>query len=259
MISRVHWVGVAALAMLSVATTSFAADSLSVSVFRPGRASIGGLVGGSLFLADKDYSHSRAANGGFEGRDSRPRVGMQATFRYVMTPSLRWQISPGWTWAGYEKDAPIPFTDPNYPNDATKEKILAQALPISAQVQYVRRIGGWYAHLGAGPNVSRVWVENRRKVLKDPVSKVLHRGFYPGVSGEFGAERFLKSLPSVSVEFAVDSHWIMAQRDEQFPSGFNSYLDVTAVKFGVNYFFEPKKRFEKKSGSSPHPAIPAGK
>ena len=154
MISRVHWAGAAALVLMSFATASFAADSLSV--YRPGRGSLGGQIGGSMFLADQDYSQSRAANGGFDGRDSRPRFGLQANFRYLMSPSWRWQISPGYTWTGYNAKSPIPFTDPNYPNDRTKEKILTQVMPVSGQLQFVHRIGNWYAHLGAGGNVSRV-------------------------------------------------------------------------------------------------------
>jgi hypothetical protein len=102
--------------------------------------------------------------------------------------------------------------------------------------------------------VYRVWVENRRKVMKDPITKVNHKGFYPGVSGQIGVERFLKAQPSTAIEVSIASHWAFATRPEQFPSGFNSSLLGVEFRVGANYYFDTA-RFEKKrkteSGSAP--------
>ena len=245
---RVSCVSAAVLALLTLASACFAADSLTV--IQRGKASLGGQLGLSRFLSDEDYTKSRDAGGAFGSSDVRQRFAFAANFRYTMSPSWRWQIAPGYTWTGYQKDSPVPFPDPNYPGDTTKEKYLTQAMPVSAQIHYVHRLGKWYWHFGGGPNVTRVWIENRRKVLKDPVSKKLHKGFYPGASFEVGAERYLKSLPSVTLEFAASGHYVMAQRDEQFPSGFNSALSWAELRFGANYYFDPVKRFAKKDKSA---------
>jgi hypothetical protein len=280
MISRVSGVGIALLALLTAAPVCFAqepvlppvpaakVDSLApakpVVVVKPTptqlikRGSFGGFIGWGSFLADGDYSHSRSESGGYDGRDTRSRPGFQATFRYQMSEHFRWQISPGYTWAGYTKDSPLPFTDPNFPADSTKEQVLTQLLPISVQLQYTLfRKGGWVYHAGVGPGVYRVWVQNRRKVLADPVTYVRHSGFYPGMSGEIGAARMLRSLPSVSLEGTIDGHWVFAERDDQFPSGFNSYLYAMEAKFGASYHFDTS-RFFKGGKQAPAPAPPAG-
>ena len=115
-------------------------------------------------------------------------------------------------------------------------------LPVSLQLHYVGRHGFWAYHLGGGPGVYRVWVENRRKVLKDPVSLKLHRGQYPGYSAEIGVERWLRGIPEVSLEFAIANHVAMSQRPAQFVSGFNSNVMATEFRVGGNYYFTPGPR-----------------
>jgi hypothetical protein len=272
---RVARVSAAIFAMLTAAAACLAQDlpvtsnpvSVDTAATRPaattparprvkGIGSMGGSLGVSAFIADADYSSRRNADGTFGDTDVRERFSFAATFRYGMTSSLRWQISPGYTWTGYTEDSPIPFTDPNFPADATKEKMLTQVLPVTAQLQWVVQRGGWLYHIGSGPGVYRVWVQNRRKVLKDPVSKKLHRGFYPGASGELGASRALKGLPGTELEFSLGGHWIFAERDEQFPSGFNSFLSFLDARVGLHYTFDPKLRFRRSdsggaAGSAP--------
>jgi hypothetical protein len=96
-----------------------------------------------------------------------------------------------------------------------------------------------------------VWVENRRKVLKDPLTKVNHRGFYPGVSGQIGVERYLKAQPTTAIEFSVAGHWAFADRPEQFPSGFNSALLGVEIRVGANYYFDPARFAKKKTEATP--------
>ncbi len=117
-------------------------------------------------------------------------------------------------------------------------------MPVTFQAQYIAHRGRWYYHVGAGPGIYRVMVENHRKVLKDPdpASLRLHRNVFAGAAFELGAERFLKSISTVSVELSWTSHLIFAQKDDIFPSGFNSNLMATEVRVGINYYFDPLKQ-----------------
>ncbi len=232
MISRVRGVSVAVLAMLAVASACLAAETGSV----PGHGGVGGQLGASSFTPDRliggeyfgDYSAGAKA-----------RFAFGAHWRYVMTPHLRWQISPGFIWAGYSRDEPVPFADPNFPTDTDKRDYLTLMLPMSAQLQFQVRRGSWIYYAGAGPGLYRVWIQNHRKVLEDPASKKLHRGIYPGATVQIGFERFLKSLPSTSLEIAGIGHVAMARRDKQFPSGFNSNVGAMELRVGGNYYFTP--------------------
>ena len=224
MIPRASWVSVVLGAMLSVATLSQAQEA----GYAPGRGGVGGQMGGALMLGQEDYS-----------KTARSRFSFSGHFRYAIAPWLRWQISPGFTWAGYDDQEPAPFRDPNFPNDSTKANNLALLLPMSAQLQFTARRGPWLTYAGAGPGVYRVWIQNRRKVLEDPVSRKLHRGLYPGATAQAGIERFLKGLPNTSIELAVDAHYVFAERPDQFPSGWNSKLLNAGIRIGGNYYFVP--------------------
>jgi hypothetical protein len=215
------------------------------------RASLGGLIGASQMYADADYSSRRTATGEFDGRDAQIRFAFAANFRYQLNSWLRWQVSPGFFWVGYAHDSPLPFQDPNFPEDKTKEHVLTLVLPVSFQLQWTPTRGPWHYHVGAGPGVYRVWVENRRKVIKDPYTFVDHKGFYPGVSGQIGVERFLTAMPSTSIEVSAAAHWAFAERDDQFPSGYNSALLGVELRAGANYYFDPALFGKKKTGTTP--------
>ena len=79
-------------------------------------------------------------------------------------------------------------------------------------------------------------LENRREVVKDPVTLRRHRGLYAGASGQLGVERFLKMLPSTSVEVSAGGDLALTRRDEQFRSGFNSRLLALYLRVGANYY-----------------------
>ena len=247
---RVSAVSGALLALLAASSACLAADP----TYPPRRGAIGGLMGLGRVLADADYSNRRLPSGEFGSRDALTRMAFAANLRYVVSPWLRWQVSPGFLWAGYDHTSPMPFPDPNNPEDTSKEEVLTLMLPISAQVQLTQMRGRWLYHVGAGPGVYRVWVENRRKVLKDPFTKVKHSGFYPGVSGQLGAERFLTSLQSTAIEASAAGHWAFADRPEQFPSGFNSAILGIEVRVGVNYYFNVGGAPKPKTGSATPPA-----
>ena len=225
MISRVRWASFAVLAMLAAASPCLAAATDSTGA-GPGRGGVGGPIGGSIMVLEEEYSEGAL-----------PRFDFSGQWRYAFSNSWRVQFSPGFTWSAYAKEEPIPFTDPRYPADVTKERMLTLLVPVSAQLQWTKHSGSWIYHLGAGPGVYRVWVQNRRKVLKDPITFKEHRGLYLGGTGQIGAERFFKALPSTSLEFALAMHYVVAKRDDQFPSGFNSALGNASLRVGTNYYF----------------------
>jgi len=230
MIPSVRSAGIALLAMLAVAPACLAAQGME-----PGRGAIGGQLGISRFWADADYS---------EGASS--RLAFAATFRYMLSRHFRWQVSPGFTWSGYSSQIRMPVPDGNFPEDTQKNTNLVLLLPMTFELQYLVHTKKWHYHLGAGPGVYRLWIENERIPLVDPVSFFRHQGLYAGVSGEIGVERFTRQLPSTSVEASVTTHWVFAERDDQFPTGYNSFLAATEVRIGANYYFD-MSRLAKKS------------
>jgi hypothetical protein len=233
--ARVRWAGVA-FAMLLAApclAAGSAPDSTKVRTGAiPGRGGVGGLLGGSLFYAADDFS-----------KGALPRFSFDAHYRYVFSSRVRAQASPGFTWAAYSKKEPPPFVDPAFPTDQTKENYLALLVPISAQLQLTMGKRPWLYYLGAGPGLYRVWVQDHRKVLRDPDpgSLELHRGLFWGFTAEVGVERFLKALPSTSVEVALASHYVFSEDTQKFPSGWNSKIGVMALRVGANYYFDLKK------------------
>ncbi len=209
----------------------------------PGHASLGGGLGLSRFLADADYVKSR--NGGGTGRalwgtrDAVMRFAFAASVRYAWSNHFRWQVSPGFLWTGYKGHAVAPFQTAYFPGDSAKSKYLTLVMPANVQIQLLQRHSGWLFHEGAGGGLYRVWIEQNRNLVKDPITERLHNGFYPGITGEIGGERFLKAMPSVSLEWTAASHLVFAERDEQFPSGWNSNVWTFEVRMGANYWFNP--------------------
>jgi len=241
MIPRIRCVSLALLALLTNVLACHAAEG--EPAYKPGQGGVGGQLGGSYFGVDRMFGSEWFAD---YSKWAMPRFSFAGQFRYVHSEHWRWQVSPGFTWTGYKTATAIPFTDPDSPGDRVKDNMLTLLLPVTAQIQYVVRRGQWFYHAGAGPGVCRVWVENRRKVYRDPVTFRLHRGVYPGGSFEFGAERFLKAITTTSVEFTWANHLVLARRDEQFPSGYNSNLMATELRVGLNYYYDPLR--QKKQG-----------
>lgn len=233
MSSCVRWAGIALLAVFAVASPARAADSTATAPPKlttgsiPGRAGIGGMIGGSWFVAAGDYS-----------RGSRPRFDFSGSFRYQLRPGLRLQFSPGFTWNGYSKTESPPFDDPGRPGDLTKEHYLTLLVPISTQVQWTHGGRSWFHHVGIGPGIYRVAVQHYRKELKDARTFLPHRGLYLGGTLELGTERFFKSLPNTALELNAASHLVLARRDQQFRAGWNDMLGSTALRIGVNYYYD---------------------
>jgi hypothetical protein len=206
----------------------------------PGYGGVGGQLGAAKVVGNGDYSE-----------DAVTRLSFSANWRYTMAPSWRWQLSPGFLWAAYSKKSnPAPFQDIHFPTDPYKDRYLTLIAPITTQLQWVHR-GKQVWHVGAGPGLYRVWVENHRKVVLDPVTLKPHRGLYPGGTAEIGVERFSKNLTTTSIEITVDAHYIAAVRDEQFPSGFNDTILAMGMRIGVNYYFSLKAKPKKQEGILP--------
>jgi hypothetical protein len=237
MIARIRWVSFAVLVLLTVASACLAAEG--EPAYKPGKGGVGGQFGGSYF----GFDHMVGSDWfGDYSKGAMPRFSFAGQFRYVSGKHWRWQLSPGFTWAAYKTSTAIPFIDPTHPAVTVKDEMISQLVPITAQLQYVMRRGQWFYHAGLGPGAYRVLVQERRKVLKDPESFRLHRGMYPGGSFELGAERFLKSITTTSVELTWVNHLVLAQRDQQFPSGYNSNLMAMEWRLGVNYYFDPLRQ-----------------
>jgi hypothetical protein len=256
MISRLSWVSVATAALLTVASACLAADSVTGA--GPGRASVGGSLGLSSFgHGDPTQSDYKADWRNWSGQYSvgaQSRFSFAGAFRYQVSNRLRWQVSPGFEWMGFaKKGIPAPFTDVNFPTEKNKDDYLVLLAPISVQVQALVHGKTWLQHVGVGGGAYRLWVENHRKVLKDPVTLRTHRGVYPGVSFEYGAEHFFKGLPNTSIELMADANWVFAQREKQFVSGLNSNVFAGGLRVGTNYYFDPK-RFTKAPAQPPGPA-----
>lgn len=262
MIPRTLWSSIAAAALLTAASTCLAQDvpvltppPADTTVAKPavkrpmgaipGTGSLGGMAGGSYFYAADDFSAG-----------AQPRMAFSAAFRYTMKPWLRWQVSPGFAWAAYTNTEPAPFVDPAFPAETSKDRHLTLLLPINLQLQFLGARGAWLHHLGVGGGVYRVWVENHRKVIKDPTTFTEHRGLFPGVTVELGTERYLANLPSVSVEAAATTHYVMATDDDDFPAGYSSSLGVFELRVGANYHFDLKAGPRKKATADPSAAPP---
>jgi len=205
-----------------------------------GYGGVGGQLGGGKVFGNGDYS-----------KEAVGRLSFSGNWRYTISPSFRWQVSPGFMWTAYSKKSnPAPFQDIHFPTDPYKDRYLTLIAPITTQIQLVFR-GRQVWHLGAGPGLYRVWVENHRKVVLDPVTLKPHRGLYAGGTAELGIEQFSKNLTTTSVEITIDAHYIAAKRDAQFPSGFNDSIVAVGVRLGINYYFSLKAKPKKQEGVLP--------
>jgi hypothetical protein len=228
--SRFRLASVVALVILATASVSHAqtADSVATQGPLPGRGGIGGQVGSSYILSDGDYS---------EG--AQPRLSFIGHFRYVIDKHWGWQVSPYFTWNGYVSSKDAPFVDLNFPNGGTsKQHYLTQVLGVATQIQYYGGKGRSRWHLGAGPSVYRVVIQNHRKVVEDPVSHELHSAMHIGASAELGFERFLKKLPNTSLELTFAGHTAFAKDDTKWVSGWNGSPMLAEVRFGGNYYYD---------------------
>ncbi len=231
--SRFRLASVVALVLLATASVSHAqqADSVATQGALPGRGAIGGQVGGTYMVTEGDYS---------EG--AQPRFSFTGHFRYVINRGWGWQVSPSFTWSGYVSHADAPYVDVNFPTGGrTKQFYLTQIAGVAGQLQWYGGSGRQRWHVGAGPAVYRVVVQNHRKVVEDPSSRELHTGLHMGATAEIGVERFLKRLPNTSIELTGAWQAAFAKSDVRFPSGWNGNPMLAELRLGAHYYYEFRK------------------
>lgn len=233
MIRRVRLAGVAVVLLLVSASVVRAQAPDTTTAKRggaqPGRGAVGVQTGTSYFFAEGDYS---------EG--AQPRLSFAGHFRYVINGGWQWQFSPYFTWSAYSVGTDAPFTDPNFPAETDKDFHLTQIVGGSGQLQRTFGAGRTRWHVGAGPAVYRVVVQNHRKVLRDPVTNKRHQGTYLGATAEIGIERFLKTLNNTSLEWTLAYQTALA-KDDGFPSGYDGSVSAVEFRFGAHYYFDFKK------------------
>jgi hypothetical protein len=224
MYKRLRMASALALAMLAMpgAARAQLADSVATKGPLPGRGGIGGQIGSSYIVADGDYT---------EG--AQPRLTFVGHFRYVISRSWGWQVSPYFTWNGYVSRADAPFVDVNFPAEGrSKQFYLTQVLGASGQLQWFTGTGRTRWHVGLGPAFYRVVIQNHRKVVEDP---------HMGATAEVGYERFLKQLPNTSVEATVAGHAAFARSDNRWRAGWNGNPMLVELRLGAHYYYDFRK------------------
>lgn len=228
--SRIRLASLVALLCLATASVSQAqsADSVATKGPLPGRGSIGGQVGGSYIVSGGEYADG-----------TQPRFSFAGQFRYVISRSWGWQVSPYFTWNGYVSHADAPFVDDNFPSEGvSKQFYLTQLVGADAQLQWTSKPGRSRWHVGAGPSLYRVVLQNHRKVVKDPVTLERHSTTHLGATAEIGWERFLKKLPNTSIEVTAGWHMAFAKDDTKWVSGWNDSPMFTELRLGGNYYYD---------------------
>ena len=228
--SRFRPASVVAILLLATASVGRAqkADSVATKGALPGRGGISGQVGSSYFFSQGDFS-----------KGSQPRLSFIGHFRYVIGRHWGWQVSPYFTWNGYVSHASAPYVDLNFPTEGrSKQFYITQILGAAGQIQMFGGGGRNRWHLGAGPALYRVVIQNHRQVLKDPLSLELHSRMHLGASAEFGVERFLKKLPNTSIEVTAAWQAAFAKDDTKFPSGWSGTPMAVELRLGGNYYYD---------------------
>ena len=220
------------VAMIALATAcagvAFAADTTPVKGPAPGRAGIGGQIGSSFIFAGGDYADG-----------AQPRLSFAGHFRYQADAHWGWQFSPQFTWNGYVSHANAPFEAQNsVPGNRTKQKYLTQIAGLGSQLQYFGGSGDTRWHVGFGPGVYRVVVQNNRKVVMDPVTTELHKSAHLGLGAEFGIERLTKRLANTSLEATVALQTVFAGDDTKYASGWNGTPMLVEIRIGAQHYYD---------------------
>jgi len=199
---------------------------------RPGQGSLGAHLGVPYFYADPDVKLGE-----------RPRLLGQFHFQYKMSPS--WRLSPefGFGWVGYDH-APAPyklFDASSGDSVTTKEDVLTKFQPITlTMIRSLRpHATKWSPYVGAGVNLTRMEIVNRREKIQDPATFTPWVNWSPGVQGEIGAELFIPSKKTVSLDWSLRGDYQFSKDTKHFPSGFTGNDGYVAASFGVNVYFWP--------------------
>src|SRR5262245_15026168 len=197
-----------------------------------GKGSIGGFIGVPFFLADEDTKNGQA-----------PRILGQFIFQYCFTPKTRLAVGAGYGWIGYKDDTPSPYglIDPDTGDSVhVMNAAHTKFQPITATL--LRSFGnqgqGWVPYAGAGVNLTRIEIVNKRNKIKDPATFDSYVNWSPGVQGQIGIERFT-TKGNVSFDWNARFQHQFSEDKEQFPSGFTGPHTLFTINFGVHTFFWP--------------------
>ena len=109
-------------------------------------------------------------------------------------------------------------------------------------------MGFWNPHHHGGIKAKRQLHHASRCARHNPAHK---RGCnIVGMTFEFGVERFVRQLPSTSVEACLTTHYVFAKDNKKWPSGYNGNVGVTEIRIGANYYFD-MGRLKRKSTDLP--------
>lgn len=229
MLTRVRLASVVFVLLSVLANTASAQAPDSARANNPmatGRGSIGGQAGLLWLIAGGDFS-----------KGAQPRLSFSGHFRYMISPAWRWQVSPYFGWNAYRTGEPAPYPDLNHPADVDKDHMITEIAGGAAQLQRVSAHGRTRWHVGVGPAVYRIVVEDQRKVSADPLSLERHHTTHLGATAELGWERFMKALPNTSVEWTFAYQTAFAADKTKFPSGWNDSPGGVEFRLGAHYYY----------------------
>ncbi len=218
-----------------------------------GRASIGGTLGVSRFVAGGDFTN------GVE-----PRPAGELVFGYVYRTHTQFVSHVGYTWNAY-KTCYLSAEDGRTRCDGWKgiedryrgvelyphEPAIAKASYATAEIQHNWGIGHMQPHLNLGVGLYGWRVGTTRHAIKDPVTQKELRGMAPGVTVGFGVEDYVG--PRVALDAEVAMHHILLGDKVAYPTGFHDNPTLAEIRFSARWYFGLGK------GSSGPAARPAGK
>jgi len=223
---RIRW-AVAVLAAMAVFVSDASAQVKS------GMGSLGANVGVPIFLSDSDTKTGQV-----------PRLLAQADFQYVFSPHWRLAAQFGYGWIGYKDGIPSPYPliDPDTGGLVyTMQDVLTKFQPLALSMLYAPKgqTGKWGPYIGGGGSITRMEIVEKRKRIQDPATfdEWVNWGF--GVQVLAGAEYFIPSKRTVSLDFSARYNYLFTKNTENFPSGFTDNDSYVNINFGVNVYFWP--------------------
>jgi hypothetical protein len=224
---------------------------------RTGMGSLGARLGVPYFLADSDTKTGE-----------RPRILGTFHFQYKASPRWRFSTEFGYGWVGYDRaPSPYPLFDPSTGDSVTtKVDVLTKIQPITFTGIYALRPMStkWAPYVGAGINITRMEIVNKREKIQDPATFEKWVKWSPSVQGEIGTELFVQSKKTVALDWSLKGAYQFSKDTKRFPSGFTGNDAYVALSFGVNVYFWPggKKPVDlappaAPSSDNPAPAVPS--
>jgi hypothetical protein len=198
-----------------------------------GKGSLGGTIGAPFVTADSVTAAGQS-----------PRLNLQGTFQYVMTPRTRIAASFGYGWVAYKEGtlAPYKVVGPTTPDSTEfRDLMLTKFIPIELTLIHAFKDQGkgWVPYLGLGASLTEIQIVNDLDKIKDPVTYETYVNWAPGVHARAGTEYFLPSNKNVAFDWNAHWSYLFSKDEERFPSGFTGPHSYLTINFGVNVYFWP--------------------